>query len=203
MIELVTVAVITLLAVISPGADFAMITRNSLVYGRCAGLIASAGIAVGVQLHVFYTMLGVGIVLKESPFLFSVVKIVGMVYLVYLGYTTFTARPVNPSSAPLAQQFSSWKIFRMGFLTNALNPKTTLFVVSVYTQVVSPNTPLAVQLGYGGFMSLAHWVWFSLIAIFFSHEAFRAKVLDHQTLVNRIIGVVLAFLGFSLALSSQ
>ena len=48
MIELVTVAVITLLAVISPGADFAMITRNSLVYGRCAGLIASAGIAVGV-----------------------------------------------------------------------------------------------------------------------------------------------------------
>jgi threonine/homoserine/homoserine lactone efflux protein len=163
MIELMTVAVITVLAVISPGADFAMITRNSLVYGRYAGLIASMGIAVGVQLHVFYTMLGVGIVLKESPFLFSIVKVVGVIYLVYLGYTTFMARPVSASSAPLVQQFSSWGIFRMGFLTNALNPKTTLFVVSVYTQVVSINTPLAIQLGYGGFMSFAHWVWFSLI----------------------------------------
>jgi threonine/homoserine/homoserine lactone efflux protein len=190
MMELMTVAVITVLAVVSPGADFAMVTRNSLVYGRYAGLIASAGIAVGVQLHVFYTMLGVGLVLKESPFLFSIVKVVGVIYLVYLGYTTFTARPVNASPAPLEQQFSPWKIFRMGFLTNALNPKTTLFVVSVYTQVVSPDTPLAVQLGYGGFMS-------------FSHEALRTKVLHHQTLVNRIIGVVLAFLGFSLALSSQ
>ncbi len=203
MIELMTVAVITVLAVISPGADFAMITRNSLVYGRYAGLLASLGIAAGVQLHVFYTMLGVGMVLKESPLLFSIVKIVGVVYLVYLGYATFVSRPVSTAPTPVARQFGTFKIFRTGFLTNALNPKTTLFVVSVYTQIVNPDTPMAVQIGYGLFMSIAHWIWFSLVALFFSNELLRAKVLHHQTLVNRIIGVVLAFLGFSLAMSSQ
>jgi threonine/homoserine/homoserine lactone efflux protein len=203
MIELTTVALITVLAVISPGADFAMITRNSLVHGRRAGLIASLGIAAGVQLHVFYTMLGIGIVLKESALLFSIVKVVGVMYLVYLGYTTFTARPVSTAPTPWAKQYSAWGVFRMGFFTNALNPKTTLFVVSVYTQVVSPHTPLVVQFGDGAFMSLAHWVWFSLVAMFFSNPAFRTKVLQHQTTVNRSIGIVLACLGFSLAVSPQ
>lgn len=203
MIELMTVAIITVLAVISPGADFAMITRNSLVYGRHAGLLASLGIATGVQLHVFYTMLGVGVVLKESPLLFSVVKMVGVIYLVYLGYTTFVSRPVSTASTTIDQQVSAFKNFRTGFLTNALNPKTTLFVVSVYTQIVNPDTPMAAQIGYGLFMSLAHWIWFSLVAILFSSELLRNKVLRHQTVVNRVIGVVLAFLGFSLAMSSQ
>ncbi len=202
MLELTAVAVITALAVISPGADFAMVTRNSLVHGRFAGLMASAGIAMGVQLHVLYTMLGVGIVLKESAWLFFAVKFAGVFYLVYLGYSTFMARPICTSFASQAQPLNMWGFFRMGFLTNALNPKTTLFVVSVYTQVVSLHTPLVIQLGYGGFMSLAHWLWFSLVALFLSNEVLREKVLCHQTLVNRTIGVVLALLGLSLALSS-
>ena len=76
MIELAAVATITILAVISPGADFAMVTRNSLLYGRSAGLLASLGIALGVQLHVLYTMLGVGLVLQNSPGLFSTIKLI-------------------------------------------------------------------------------------------------------------------------------
>lgn len=201
MVELFAVAIITTLAVISPGADFALVTRNSLVHGRFAGLMASLGIAAGVQLHVLYTMLGVGLILKESPQLFAMVKLVGAIYLVYLGYTTFMSRTSSSPSSVTDSGISPLQAFRTGFFTNALNPKTTLFVVSVYTQVVQPTTPFAVQVGYGLFMSVAHWLWFSLVSLFFSEDRLRTLVLAHQVLLNRVIGVVLGCLGLSLAIS--
>lgn len=45
MTEIIAVAVITVLAVISPGADFAMVVRNSYLYGRTTGLLAATGVA--------------------------------------------------------------------------------------------------------------------------------------------------------------
>jgi threonine/homoserine/homoserine lactone efflux protein len=84
-----------------------------------------------------------------------------------------------------------------------LNPKTTLFVVALFTQVISPNTPAAVQLGYGAFMSLAHLVWFVLVAYAFSSEAARRFVASSRHIIERSIGAVLVALGLGLALSSM
>lgn len=202
MNELLAVAAITILAVISPGADFAMVTRNSLLYGRSAGLLASLGIAIGVQLHVLYTMLGVGLLLQNSPQWFSSVKLIGAIYLVYVGYQTFSSHPSSNSGSASPTGLNTLGALRTGFFTNALNPKTTLFVVSVYTQVVGPNTPLPVQIGYGLFMSAAHWAWFSLVTMFFSEERLRTRMLQRQVLLNRGIGAMLVALGIWLALAS-
>lgn len=178
-----------------------MVTRNSIIYGRSAGLLASLGIALGVQLHVLYTMLGVGLVLQNSPGLFSTVKLLGAVYLVYVGYKTFlTPLPSGHSATPF-KKLGAVDALRTGFFTNALNPKTTLFVVSVYTQIVQPGTSIAAQVGYGLFMSLAHWIWFSLVTVLFSEEHLRSKMLHHQRALNRVIGVILAGIGFWLALT--
>jgi threonine/homoserine/homoserine lactone efflux protein len=202
-VELIAVATITILAVISPGADFAMVTRNSVLYGRSAGMLSSLGIAAGVQLHVFYTMIGVGLLIRNSPQLFTFIKVVGALYLVYVGYKTFFSKPV--ASAEIGQtsgyvgvgtsSISTLEAFKNGFFTNALNPKTTLFVVSVYTQVVSTETPTHIQLLYGGFMSFAHWAWFSVVSLLLSGQRLRQKLLQQQVLVNRVIGALLVALG--------
>jgi threonine/homoserine/homoserine lactone efflux protein len=202
MYELVAVATITVLAVISPGADFAMVTRNSLLYGRHAGLLASVGIALGVQLHVLYTMLGVGLLLRGSPVAFHFVRLAGAFYLIYVGYKTFVDVPgASDGGSSREGSLSSMQALRTGFLTNALNPKTTLFVVSVYAQVVSPATPVPMQIAYGAFMSLAHWLWFSIVTFFFSEQHLRARMLSRQVLLNRLIGAVLGALGIWLALA--
>lgn len=203
MNELLAVAVITILAVVSPGADFAMVTRNSLLYGRSAGLLASLGIAIGVQLHVLYTMLGVGLVIRNSPQWFSTIQLAGALYLIYIGYQTFTSQPSTNADSAVPCRIKSLSALRTGFFTNALNPKTTLFVVSVYTQVVRPDTPLTIQIGYGLFMSMAHWAWFSLVTIFFSEERLRASMLQRQIHLNHGIGTVLVVLGLWLALAAS
>ncbi|MFC4623193.1 LysE family translocator [Comamonas nitrativorans] len=205
MLEIIAVVTITIFAVISPGADFAMVTRNSLLYGRRAGLLTSAGIATGVQLHVLYSMLGVALLLRSSPGWFWAIKLAGAAYLVYVGWQTFVSR-----ISPGAINGNAWDAgipartaFKAGFFTNALNPKTTLFVVSVYAQAVGPDTPVAQQIAYGLFMSLAHLLWFSGVSIFLSDMRLRTRLLKHQVLLNRCIGVVLVGLGLALAFGSS
>nr|WP_250207733.1 LysE family transporter [Curvibacter sp. CHRR-16] len=188
-----------MLAVISPGADFAMITRNSVLHGRRAGLVCAAGIAAGVCLHVLYTLLGVAVVLRSTPQALGLIKLLGAAYLVYVGWQTWGARVQSTASGPAS--LSAMQCLRMGFLTNALNPKTTLFVLSVFTQVVHPGTPWGVQVGYGAFMALAHWGWFAVVALLLSQEQLRQRLLARQIVLNRCIALALGALGAVLALS--
>lgn len=200
MNELIAVAAITILAVISPGPDFAMVTRNSYAYGRSSGLMAAFGIACGVQVHVFYTVLGIALVITHSPALFMAMKALGAGYLIYLGWKSLTSESTLQLGTATGPRPSAGKAFAMGFLTNALNPKTMLFVVATYSQVVLVSNSLATNFAYGLFMSFSHWVWFSFVALFFSAEALRQCMLAKQHIVDKVIGTVLIGLGVSLVL---
>lgn len=198
MTEVIAVAVITLLAVISPGADFAMVVRNSYLYGRPTGLFAAAGVAAGVLVHVSYTMLGVGLLIASSTTLFTVIKLAGAAYLVWIGIRTFRARAEVTVDLESKPQLTRLGAMRSGFLTNVLNPKTTLFVVSTFTQVVDQDTPVWQQAGYGLFMAVAHLGWFAAVALFFSVSRLRERMLKAQKTLNRAIGSVLVGLGVGL-----
>lgn len=200
MNELIAVAAITVLAVISPGPDFAMVTRNSYAYGRGSGLVAALGIACGVQVHVFYTVLGIALVITQSPTLFMAMKVLGAGYLIYLGWKSLTSKSTLQFGIASGPRPSTAKVFATGFLTNALNPKTMLFVVATYSQVVQVSNNLATNFAYGLFMSLSHWVWFSLVALFFSAQGLRERMLTKQHIVDRVIGIALIGLGVSLVL---
>lgn len=203
MHELLAVATITILAVISPGPDFAMVTRNGYSFGRKIGLISALGIAAGVQVHVIYTVLGVAILITQSPALFLVMKVAGAAYLMYLGYQSFRNRTALNTDGEAGNMPTAWQAFGMGFLTNALNPKTMLFVVATFTQLVQPGAPFWLNFAYGFFMSFAHWIWFSIVAIVFSNRRLRAAMLARQRLLDRVIGVALLGLGASLLFTNS
>lgn len=142
MSELIAVAMITVLAVISPGPDFAMVTKNSYSYGVKTGLLTAFGIAMGVQVHVFYTVFGLSFVIADSPTLFLLIKLVGVGYLIYLGFKSLTNKTQLTIGNSASMMPTNVQALRVGFLTNALNPKTMLFVIALYTQVVNLSNPL-------------------------------------------------------------
>ena len=201
MTEWIAVVTITLLSVISPGADFAMVTRNSLLRSRRAGLLTALGIGLGVLVHVGYTLLGVGLLMQQSTWLFDVVKLLGAAYLIYLGVTMLRSRPEGDLPSQPVAALSDMAALRTGFLTNALNPKTTVFVVSLFLQIVGQDTPLATQLAYGGFISLAHVAWFCIVALCFSAGAVRARLLAVRHWIDRAFGGLLVGLGLLLAVA--
>ena len=106
MAEFLAVVLITILAVISPGADFAIVTKNSYLYGRQIGILTALGIALGVLVHVSYTLVGVAVVLKFAPNFLTYIKYLGAFYLIYIGYKTFTQLPVADTnrSNPLSKR---------------------------------------------------------------------------------------------------
>lgn len=202
MTELFAVIGITLLAVISPGPDFAMVSRNSLLISRRAGVLTAIGIGGGCFIHVGYTILGIGLIIQQSLLLFSALKLVGAAYLLWLGWKMLRARPGALGATEERVPLSTWAALRTGFLTNALNPKTTVFIVSLFMQVVQPTTPLAVQLGYGLFIAAAHIGWFMLVALFFSAERVQTRLLAVRHWIDRAFGAVLVGFGALLATSS-
>ena len=201
MTELLAVVAITFFAVISPGPDFAMVSRNSLLLSRRTGVLTALGIAAGVCVHVAYTLLGVGLLIQQSLWLFNLIKLAGAAYLIFLGIKMLRAQPETGEELASQPALSSLGALRTGFLTNVLNPKTTIFIVSLFMQVVQPQTPLAVQLGYGAFIVLAHALWFSAVALFFSSASVRSRLLAVRHWIDQIFGGLLVGFGMLLALT--
>lgn len=200
MQELLAVLTITVLAVISPGPDFAMVSRNSLLRSRRAGLLTALGIGLGVWVHVAYTLLGVGLVIQQSLRLYAALKIVGAVYLIYLGWKMLRApAAVATATDPDTAELSDLAALRTGLLTNALNPKCTVFIVSLFLQVVQPSTPLAARIGYGAFVSATHVLWFGLVALLFSGGSLKTRLLGARRWIDRAFGTALIGFGALLA----
>ena len=200
MNEIIAIAIITLLAVISPGADFALVSRNSYLYGRKQGIYTAYGIACAVWIHISYSVLGLSFLKHYIPNLLHIIQYIGALYLMYIGYKTFTQQQISDHATHTLLR--PRQAFIQGFLGNSLNPKTTLFVMSIFTQLLRGNHGLTHLIGYGMFISASHLLWFLLISLFCSTPVIRNKILRKQVSINRVIGTVLATLGLCLFLTN-
>lgn len=203
--EFLTVALIHLLAVMSPGPDFIMIMKNSLTGSRKAGVYCAIGLGLGILIHITYSLVGIGLIISKSIVLFSAIKYAGALYLIYIGYKALKTKKAALSTAINTQRTELTKLqaIKMGFLTNALNPKASLFFFALFSQVINPKTPFIVQTFYGIEMSLMTFIWFAFVAIILSHNIIRKKFTAIQHHVERFFGAVLILLGIKVALSSS
>lgn len=200
-----TVAFVHLLAVISPGPDFMMITRNSVIYSRRTGIYSAIGLGLGILVHITYSLIGIGYIISKSVVLFNAIKILGALYLIYIGYKSLTSKAPTiekESEGANTKSISDLEAIKIGFITNVTNPKATLFFLSLFTIVIVPNTPLWLKLLMGGEMSVVTFAWFALVAIILSHHLVKQRIGKIQHYAEKFIGVVLIGLGIKVALSA-
>ncbi|MEK1888124.1 MAG: LysE family transporter [Phyllobacterium sp.] len=196
-------AVFSIMA-ISPGADFALVVRQSIVHGRRAAIITSFGIGASLLFHISYTVLGLGLIVSKSLLLFSLIKWAGAAYLLYLGVKALRAPKPDASSEFTEREpakLSAVRCFLMGFVTNALNPKAVLFFLSLFSALVSHETPILIQAGYGVVMSAALISWFIAVSVFFTMQSVRERFVAWGQWLNRVTGLV--FIGLGIKLASQ
>ncbi|WP_191485098.1 LysE family translocator [Pseudomonas sp. FEN] len=204
--EFIALASIHFLAVVAPGPDFAVSIRQSVRFGRLIGVITALGIGAGISVHVLYTLLGVGALMHSAPWLLNVAKLIGGGYILYLGINLLrskaqTARADFGQAAAGLPRQSIAKAFMMGFLTNATNPKATLFFLAIFTTVVSASTPLKIQALYGLWMCGVNALWFILVSLLFSSERVRQAFLKMGHWFERSMGVVLILFAGRLMMS--
>ncbi|PSJ62052.1 LysE family translocator [Pseudaminobacter soli (ex Li et al. 2025)] len=202
-------AVFSLLAV-APGADFALVVRQSITRGRRAAIAASVGIGTSLMFHITYTVLGIGLIVSKSLFLFGILKWAGAAYLLYLGIKalrstggTLTVEEDKPAEMPVSSRRTDFKNFLMGFVTNALNPKAVLFFLSLFSALVSYETPVLVQGVYGLLMAAFLISWFVIVSIFFTMKSVRDRFVALGRWFDRFTGLVFIGLGIKLAVQQQ
>ncbi len=198
-----TVALLNLLAAVSPGPDFVMTVRNSLIYSRRSGIYTSFGISAGLLIHLFYCAAGIGYIISKSVVLFSIIKFLGAGYLIYMGIGSFVAKgsKLDLVNEKTGADLTDWQAFKMGFLTNALNPKATLFFLSLFTLVISNDTPLYIILTISFIIVVTALVWFTIVSVFFTQLRVQKAFLKYEKGINRLLGGFLVLLGIKIALT--
>ena len=191
------ITVVHLLAAASPGPDFAYVTRQSLVHGRRAGLLASIGIALGLSIHIFYSAAGLAAVVAHSSHWMTAIKLAGGAYLLYLGISGLRSRAGTTNQMPdvrVAPPTPQRQVLG-GFLCNALNPKAPIYFLALFTVVLTPGLPLPTLFAYGAWIMILQWAWFSLVTLLFAHPLVRNRLADFGHWIDRAFGAAMVALG--------
>ncbi|HAD48303.1 MAG TPA: lysine transporter LysE [Idiomarina sp.] len=198
--EFLTIALVHLLAVASPGPDFAVVSRYALSFGRKAGYWVAAGSATGIIIHVAYSLVGVAVIIHQNDWVYLTLLAIGALYLGYIGLGAITAKP----RAQVGDDIDAVKLprkrkaFWVGFLTNGLNVKATLFFLTLFTTVISPTTPFSIKLGYGVYLTLATGAWFVFLTWLLTQPKVFKKLWPYSHWIDRLMGAILIALSLSL-----
>ena len=192
---------IHLLAVMSPGPDFFMLVRNALGYSRKTGIYTAIGFGLGIGVHIAYSILGLGLIISKSVMIYSAIKYAGAAYLVYIGIQSFRSKSstLDVGDTTHKTDISPLKTIWIGFLTNVLNPKATLFFLSLFTIVVGPetSTPMLVYLGI--IMMINTTLWFTFLSFMITHSKVLPVFEKYQNAFNKSFGVILIAIGLKVA----
>ena len=104
--DLISIAGLTVLIMISPGPDLALVARNTVIGGKHAGGWTSVGILCGNLVHIGYCLLGIGWLIANSIIAFTILKLAGGAYLIHLkSLSDLGVGPGKPTSPTVIVEF--------------------------------------------------------------------------------------------------
>ena len=197
--QFLTVAFAHLFAVISPGPDFILITRQSFLYGRKLSIYTALGIATGILIHIFYCIVGLSFLLNNDNILFYL-RLFSSAYLVYLGILSIFSKSLM-SIDKIDKKVEISKIsplvaYRDGFITNVLNVKATFFFMSLYLYI--DTDIFTVRLLYGLWMCLITGLWFILLSVMLTSSIIKENTYNYQFYINKLMGIVLLYIAIKI-----
>ncbi len=204
-VVLSVIAAAHLLAAMSPGPSFIVVMQQSVARSRRAGLLAAAGIGLGSALWAVLVLLGLSLILEQATWLYATLRLLGGAYLVYLGIRLWLGArvPLDLSLPVAAVGASPWQSFRIGLLTQLLNPKAAVFFGSIFVTLLAPDLPVWLKLAVVGLIFFNEFLWYAIVAYLFSTGSARQVYARSKTWLDRILGTCLALLGARLALADR
>jgi threonine/homoserine/homoserine lactone efflux protein len=202
VIKLFTIAFISLLAAMSPGADFALVAKNSLSGSFRTGFLTALGVGTALLIHASYCLLGIAVVINESPLLFNVIKCLGAAYLFYLGSVLLKEKSLTTGSIIVGKPVIH-RPFISGLACNLLNPLDMLFVLSLFTQFIDPDMRLIEKLALGSTIAIVTFLWFVLLSYLISHRHIQKHIIRFQVPISKTMGGALCLLALFIAVKAS
>lgn len=128
----------TAVLALTPGPNTILTVSRTLSQGRRAGALVVMGVEAAFLLHLAAATAGLSVLLIAVPAVFEGLRMAGVVYLLFLAWRIVTGRHTLNRDAR-GEASSAGQLLRMGFVSNALNPKTAMFYLAAFPQFVRPG----------------------------------------------------------------
>ncbi|SOC84940.1 Threonine/homoserine/homoserine lactone efflux protein [Ensifer adhaerens] len=207
-LPLSTILTFTLMAtllIVSPGPNGVLIAKTVPTSGKSAGFANIAGFFTAFYIHGTLAIFGWSAVLLKSAELFLVFKLVGAAYLGWIGlkalYDAWQGKVVKLDIPASKRKRTLVPAYFEGLLTNALNPKVSMFYLAAFPQFMTPGSASIANAYTLVFVhSMLNVTWFTLMILFFDRLKTAARSGAMQRWIKGVTGMV--FLSFSAKLAT-
>lgn len=198
-----TVALVHLIALMSPGPDFFFVSQTAASRSRREAMMGVVGISLGIVVWAGVALMGLHLILQKMAWLHQIIMVGGGIYLCWMGWQLLrSARAQNVQSAPAPEVKVALpkpgRSFIRGFLTNLSNPKAVIYFGSVFSLFVGDDVGAGARWGLFLLIIAETFVWFSLVAVVFALPAMRRGYQRLAKWIDGLAGVL--FTGFGLHL---
>ncbi|CAM4235916.1 LysE family translocator [Jeotgalicoccus halotolerans] len=210
MNELISYILVVTVLTVMPGADSMIVMKNTLVYQKSAGRMTVFGILAGHFLWIVVSILGLAVIITNSPLLFNIVKYMGAAYLIYIGVKSFMAKTLVSASyldnAGDEETKSNGlrSSYMNGFISNILNPKVLIFYITILPQFVVQNsevTEVFQLIILAGIMLVISMSWFLLVVETVNYMKRWLHKPGFQSMLGKGAGIIIILFGIRTALS--
>lgn len=192
---------ICLLGAMSPGPSLAMVAKHSLAGGRSNGLATAWAHAFGIGIYAFITLIGLAVVLQQSPLVFKAISYAGAAYLAYLGFNALHSKGGVAAKLEAGDQSSAWQSAKEGFLISLLSPKIALFFTALFSQFVAVGDSISAKSLIVLTPFVVDGLWYTFITLLLSSPRLLDKIRAKAQFIDRLSGAVLILLAVRVVLT--
>ncbi|MDO6452595.1 LysE family translocator [Neptunomonas phycophila] len=204
--NIITFIAVATLLVISPGPNGFLIAKTVPMSGQKAGFANVGGFVAAFYVHGTLSIFGISILLVQSAVAFTLFKMLGAAYLIWIGIkairSAINQKAITNIGLPQETQkkISIRNAFLEGFVTNALNPKVSMFYLAAFPQFITLESNAFSAYALVSAHSLVNLIWFSIMVLALSRVKSAANSAKFRKWLNSITGVVFIGFGAKLAL---
>jgi threonine/homoserine/homoserine lactone efflux protein len=192
---IITTLALYLAVTVSPGPNFAVVSRLAVSGSRQAAFGASIGIGLASIIYATLSMAGLAVLLQEIGWLARAVQICGGCYLIYLGVSSWIGAGALVEASDPATVRSGWYGLRTGFIVDLSNPKSIAFFIGLYAVAVPHETALWAKINIVAGCFVVETLWYGLVAAMLSTPAALAIYKRSGKWIERTIGACLVGFG--------
>lgn len=196
----ISLALVCLMGALTPGPSLAVVLKHTVSGGRINGVVASVAHGLGIAIYATLTVIGLAIVIKETPWLFSLIKYAGVIMLLWLAYKALVSKSPVAKFDEQGTKVTIGQSFLHGFMIALLNPKLAIFFLALFGQFVDEQASWQQNVIMVSTVVSIDTLWYCLIVIVLSQSTLLAKLRDNAHIVEKVTGVGLLAVAARVAL---
>ena len=193
------IIVVCLLGAMSPGPSMVVIINNAIVKSRVNGIIAAIAHGIGISIYALFAVLGIGLIIQTSSYIFNGLQILSIIFLFYLGFQSLrNTNAIHFEDVPISSGVTS---FAQGLAISILNPKIFIWFVAIYSQFMSIDNNLILNTTLIVTAGIVDILWYILLVYLVTTGMIFELIKSNYRFIHKFTGILFVILSVGLGLN--